>query len=206
MANDAKKKTGSAGVRKETHGGTAGSAAGSAGVRKKTHGGTAGSAAGRGREGLTLLGAGRTAYPDRYDPGILEKFANRHPDLDTMVSLRCPEFTTLCPITGQPDFGELRIRYVPDKWLVESKSLKLYLFSFRNHGDFHEDVCNVVLKDLRALLVPKYLEVAGLFRPRGGIAIRPFVAWAPPRGAYAALAVSARAAFDAAGAPEATCG
>lgn len=152
----------------------------------------------RGRGELTLLGSGRTEYPRDYDPSLLERFENRHPGGDTMVSLRCPEFTTLCPITGQPDFGELRIRYVPAKWLVESKSLKLYLFSFRNHGDFHEDVCNVVARDLRALLSPKYLEVAGLFRPRGGIAIRPFVSWAPPRGPYAALAREARARFDSA--------
>lgn len=157
----------------------------------------------RTRGGLTLLGAATPVRPEDYDPSLLEKFENRHPDVDTVVSLRCPEFTTLCPITGQPDFGELRIRYVPDAYLVESKSLKLYLVSFRNHGDFHEDVCNVVMKDLRALLAPKYIEVAGIFRPRGGIAIRPFVAWASPRGGYAALVREARARFDAAFAPDA---
>ena len=102
----------------------------------------------RTREGLTLLGGARRAAPRDYDPSILECFSNRHPELDAMVTLRCPEFTTLCPITGQPDFGELVVRYVPAAKLVESKSLKLYLFSFRNHGDFHEDVCAVVLKDL----------------------------------------------------------
>ena len=145
--------------------------------------------ASRTREGLTLLGAGpRPAAPADYDPSVLECFSNRHPDLDTMVTLRCPEFTTLCPITGQPDFGELVIRYVPAKRLVESKSLKLYLFSFRNHGDFHEDVCNVVLKDLRALLAPKYIEVRGRFRPRGGIAIHPFVAWGAAKGGWADFA------------------
>ena len=149
---------------------------------------TPNAAAPRTRESLTLLGNGRTSYPTDYAPQLLESFANRHPDLDTMVTLRCPEFTTLCPITGQPDFGELVIRYVPAKRLVESKSLKLYLFSFRNHGDFHEDVCNVVLKDLRALLAPKYVEVRGLFRPRGGIAIHPFVAWGAAKGGWAALA------------------
>ena len=119
---------------------------------------------------------------------MLECFGNRHPDLDTMVTLRCPEFTTLCPVTGQPDFGELVVRYVPAAKLVESKSLKLYLFSFRNHGDFHEDVCNIVLKDLRALLAPKYIEVRGRFRPRGGIAIHPFVAWGAAKGGWAAVA------------------
>ena len=142
----------------------------------------------RTRESLTLLGGGRTAYPTDYAPQLLESFANRHPDLDSMVTLRCPEFTTLCPITGQPDFGELVIRYVPAKKLVESKSLKLYLFSFRNHGDFHEDVCAIVLKDLRALLAPKYVEVRGRFRARGGIAIHPFVAWGAAKGGWADFA------------------
>ena len=142
----------------------------------------------RTREGLTLLGGARRTAPRDYDPSILECFSNRHPELDSMVTLRCPEFTTLCPITGQPDFGELVVRYVPAAKLVESKSLKLYLFSFRNHGDFHEDVCAVVLKDLRALLAPKYIEVRGRFRPRGGIAIHPFVAWGAAKGGWADFA------------------
>ena len=142
----------------------------------------------RTRDSLTLLGSGKRVDPKDYDPALLECFSNRHPELDAMVTLRCPEFTTLCPITGQPDIGELVIRYVPAAKLVESKSLKLYLFSFRNHGDFHEDVCCTVLKDLRALLAPEYIEVRGLFRPRGGIAIHPFAAWAPPKGRFAAYA------------------
>ncbi len=142
----------------------------------------------RTRESLTLLGSGKRVDPKDYDPSLLECFSNRHPELDAMVTLRCPEFTTLCPITGQPDFGELVIRYVPAAKLVESKSLKLYLFSFRNHGDFHEDVCAVVLKDLRALLAPKYVEVRGRFRPRGGIAIHPFVAWGAAKGGWAEFA------------------
>ena len=142
----------------------------------------------RTREGLTLLGGARRTAPRDYDPSILECFSNRHPELDSMVTLRCPEFTTLCPITGQPDFGELVVRYIPAAKLVESKSLKLYLFSFRNHGDFHEDVCAVVLKDLRALLSPKYIEVRGRFRPRGGIAIHPFVAWGAAKGGWADFA------------------
>ena len=142
----------------------------------------------RTRGTLTHLGSSKTVYATDYDPSLLECFDNLHPDSDTMVTLLCPEFTTLCPITGQPDFGSLEIRYVPDRKLVESKSLKLYLFSFRNHGDFHEDVCNVVLKDLRALLSPKYVEVRGRFRPRGGIAIHPFVAWGAAKGGWAAVA------------------
>ena len=152
----------------------------------KTNGNT--KEAPRTREGLTLLGGAKRVAPKDYDPSILECFSNRHPELDAMVTLRCPEFTTLCPITGQPDFGELVVRYVPAAKLVESKSLKLYLFSFRNHGDFHEDVCAVVLKDLRALLAPKYIEVRGRFRPRGGIAIHPFVAWGAAKGGWADFA------------------
>ena len=91
------------------------------------------------------------------------------------MTFTAPEFTTLCPKTGQPDFATLTIRYVPDERLVESKSLKLYLFGFRNHGDFHEDVVNIVHDDLRRLLKPKYIEVFGKFAPRGGISIDPFV-------------------------------
>ena len=82
--------------------------------------------------------------------------------------------TTTGSITGQPDFAEIRIRYIPDRLMVESKSLKLYLFSFRNHGDFHEDCVNIILNDLRKLMAPRYIEVQGLFVPRGGIAIHPF--------------------------------
>jgi 7-cyano-7-deazaguanine reductase len=91
------------------------------------------------------------------------------------VTFTAPEFTTLCPKTGQPDFATLTIRYIPSKLLVESKSLKLYLFGFRNHGDFHEDVVNVIYDDLFRLLKPKYMEVCGKFSPRGGISIDPFV-------------------------------
>ena len=138
-------------------------------------------------DALTSLGA-RADIPADYDPGVLEAFANAHPERDYLVTLRCPEFTTLCPITGQPDFGTLLISYIPNERLVESKSLKLYLFSFRNHGDFHEDVTNVVLNDLVALMEPKYIEVKGLFVPRGGIAIHPFANWANPAFDYAETA------------------
>lgn len=110
-----------------------------------------------------------------YAPAVLEAFANRCPERDYWVTLTATEFTTLCPKTGQPDFAELTIRYVPGARLVESKSLKLYLFGFRNHGDFHEDVVNVIYRDLDALLKPKYLEVFGKFASRGGISIDPFV-------------------------------
>ena len=110
-----------------------------------------------------------------YDASILEAFANRHPERDYWVTFTCPEFTTLCPKTGQPDFATLTIRYIPAKRLVESKSLKLYLFGFRNHGDFHEDVVNVIYDDLVKLLKPRYMEVIGKFAARGGISIDPFV-------------------------------
>lgn len=110
-----------------------------------------------------------------YDPSVLDTFDNRHPDRDYWVTFTVPEFTTLCPITGQPDFATLTIRYLPAKKMVESKSLKLYLFGFRNHGDFHEDVVNVIYDDLVKLLKPRYMEVIGKFAPRGGISIDPFV-------------------------------
>lgn len=123
---------------------------------------------------LTLLGQGHNNYPDTYSPEILEAFPNKHPDNDYMVTFHCPEFTSLCPKTGQPDFATIVINYIPGPRLVESKSLKLYLFSFRNHGDFHEDCVNIMMKDLKKLMEPKYIEVKGIFTPRGGIAIYPF--------------------------------
>ena len=141
----------------------------------------------RKNEGLKALG-GPSRYSQDYDPGVLESFENRHQDNDYWVRFNCPEFTTLCPITGQPDFAEIRISYIPDKRMVESKSLKLYLFSFRSHGDFHEDVINVIMKDLIALLDPRYIEVTGIFVPRGGISIWPYANYGRPGTKYAALA------------------
>ena len=128
----------------------------------------------REKEDLTKLGSKKTEYSTDYDPGLLESFSNKHPDRDYFVKFNCPEFTTLCPITGQPDFATITISYVPDEKLVESKSLKLYLFSFREHGDFHEDVVNIIMEDLIKLLDPKYIEVWGRFLPRGGISIDPY--------------------------------
>jgi len=138
-------------------------------------------------EGLKQLGR-KTAYSADYDPYILETFENKHPDNDYWVQFNCPEFTSLCPITGQPDFAEIKIMYLPDKKMVESKSLKLYLFSFRNHGDFHEDCVNTIMKDLVRLMEPKYIEVIGLFTPRGGISIYPFANYGKPGTKYAQLA------------------
>jgi len=128
----------------------------------------------RQKENLTLLGSNHTEYKTDYDPSLLETFSNKHPDNDYFVKFNCPEFTSLCPITGQPDFATIYISYVPDKLMVESKSLKLYLFSYRNHGDFHEDCVNKIMKDLIALLNPKYIEVTGKFLPRGGLSIDPY--------------------------------
>ena len=125
-------------------------------------------------EELKTLGKTTKASTD-YDPSMLDAFANKHPERDYWVTFTAPEFTTLCPKTGQPDFATLTIRYIPNKKLVESKSLKLYLFGFRNHGDFHEDVINVIYNDLVKLLAPKYMEVYGKFAARGGISIDPFV-------------------------------
>lgn len=125
--------------------------------------------------GLTLLGQSQTQYPQEYAPHLLERFANRFPQHEYLVELDCPEFTCLCPITGQPDFARLTIRYSPRAHLVESKSLKLYLYSFRNQGTFGEDVVNTIARDLFALLQPRWLAVHGDFLPRGGIAIKPSV-------------------------------
>ena len=123
---------------------------------------------------VSLLGNQHTKYPTDYAPEVLETFINKHPDNDYVVTFNCPEFTSLCPKTHQPDFAKIIINYIPRIRMVESKSLKLYLFSFRNHGDFHEDCVNMIMKDLVMLMDPKYLEVIGVFNARGGISIYPF--------------------------------
>ncbi|WZY01653.1 preQ(1) synthase [Bacillus sp. FSL W7-1360] len=123
---------------------------------------------------ITLLGNQNTHYDFSYNPDVLETFTNNHPDRNYMVKFNCPEFTTLCPKTNQPDFATLYISYIPDIQMVESKSLKLYLFSFRNHGGFHEDAVNVIMNDLIKLMDPRYIEVWGKFTPRGGISIDPY--------------------------------
>lgn len=119
------------------------------------------------------LGSGHTEYRYEYAPELLETFENVHPERDYWVTLNADEFTSLCPKTHQPDFGTLIINYIPEIKMVESKSLKLYLFSFMNSGEFHEDVVNKIGKDLVELMQPKYLEVIGLFYPRGNISIHP---------------------------------
>lgn len=139
-------------------------------------------------KGITRLGDTKTVCPGHYDPSVLEAFANKHPGRDYWVTFLCPEFTSLCPMTGQPDFATITIRYIPDKLMVESKSLKLYLFSFRNHGDFHEDCVNIIMGDLIALMRPRYIEVIGDFNARGGISIVPYVNHGQPNTPYADLA------------------
>lgn len=129
-------------------------------------------------EGVSLLGDHHTTYPTDYAPELLETFVNKHPENEYLVTLHCPEFTSLCPKTGQPDFATIIISYIPGERMVESKSLKLYLFSFRNHGDFHEDCINIIMNDLVKLMAPKYIEVTGIFTPRGGISIYPFANYA----------------------------
>lgn len=139
-------------------------------------------------KGVSLLGNQDTKYPTNYSPEILETFVNKHKDNDYIVSLDAYEFSSLCPKTHQPDFAKVVISYIPNDLMVESKSLKLYLFSFRNHGDFHEDCINTIMKDLIDLMHPKYIEVKGIFSPRGGISIFPFVNWADPTYNYQSFA------------------
>ena len=152
----------------------------------------------REKEGLKALGQ-KTVYKDDYAPEVLEAFENKHRDNDYWVRFNCPEFTALCPITGQPDFATIYISYVPDKKMVESKSLKLYLVSFRNHGDFHEDVVNIIMKDLIRLMEPRYIEVWGKFLPRGGISIDPFTNYGKPGTKFEELAWKRFAEHDMAG-------
>lgn len=141
----------------------------------------------RSEEGLELLGK-KTEYKEDYAPEVLETFSNKHPQRDYWVRFVCPEFTALCPITGQPDFATIYIDYIPDERMVESKSLKLYLFSFRSHGAFHEDCVNIIMDDLIKLMNPKYIEVTGDFSPRGGISIVPFCNYGRPGTQYEAIA------------------
>lgn len=122
---------------------------------------------------LTLLGSDTKYQYDNPSADILEVFDNQHPETRHVVGLECTEFTALCPMTGQPDFGQIHIVYVPDKLCVESKSLKLYLGAYRNHGSFHEDCVNTIANDIAEKIHPLYIRVFGDFNVRGGIAIKP---------------------------------
>ena len=121
---------------------------------------------------LTLLKQNEHHYPQSPEEASLETFKNLYADRDYIIEFDCPEFTSLCPVTGQPDFGHITVRYTPDKLCVESKSLKLYLFSFRSCNTFHEEAVNRILSDLTAACKPRWMEVIGDFMPRGGIAIK----------------------------------
>ena len=143
---------------------------------------------GRTEKEVKLLGSQGTQYIYEYAPELLEAVASKHTNRDYFVKLNCPEFTSLCPITNQPDFATMYISYIPDELLVESKSLKLYLFSFRNHGDFHEDCVNIIMNDLINLLNPRYIEVWGKFTPRGGISIDPYCNYGKPGTKYEEMA------------------
>ena len=131
-----------------------------------------------------------TPIPASPEHAVLDRVANPHPDTDYVARFTVPEFTTICPVTGQPDFAQLVIDYVPGKWLVESKSLKLYLTSFRNHGAFHEDCTVAIGKRLVKLLAPRWMRIGGYWYPRGGIPIDvfwqhgklPTGVWAPDQG------------------------
>ena len=116
----------------------------------------------------------QTALPASPEAAVLDRVPNPHADTDYVARFTCPEFTSLCPVTGQPDFAHLVIDYVPDAFLVESKSLKLYLAAFRNHGAFHEDCTVAIGKRLAELLAPRFLRIAGYWYPRGGIPIDVF--------------------------------
>jgi 7-cyano-7-deazaguanine reductase len=133
------------------------------------------------------LGQSQTDYPTTYDPKLLESFPNKNPGSDSWTTFMCTEFTSLCPKTNQPDFARIYINYIADKTMVESKSLKLYLFSFRNHGDFHEDCIQKMCNDLFKLMKPKFLEVIGEFTPRGGITIYPYCSQAAKSKVYTDL-------------------
>ncbi len=128
---------------------------------------------GRKASPVTMLGQ-RVALPESPDKTVLERVPNPHADVLYVARFTAPEFTALCPVTGQPDFAHLVIDYVPRDWLVESKSLKLYLGSFRNHGAFHEDCTIAVAKRLALLLEPHYLRIGGYWYPRGGMPIDVF--------------------------------
>ena len=123
--------------------------------------------------GLSQLGS-QTGIPTSPEEAVLERVPNPQSDVRYVARFTAPEFTSLCPMTGQPDFAHLVIDYIPGQWLVESKSLKLFLFSFRNHGAFHEDCTVTIARRLADLLEPVWLRIGGYWYPRGGIPIDVF--------------------------------
>ena len=134
--------------------------------------------------GATMLGQ-QSSLPASPDEAVLERVPNQHPDTQYVARFAVPEFTSICPVTGQPDFAHIVVDYVPDQFLVESKSFKLFMASFRNHGAFHEDCTLLVAKRLIACMQPKWLRIGGYWYPRGGIPIDVF--WQtsePPAGLF----------------------
>lgn len=127
---------------------------------------------------LSQLGQ-NTALPSSPEEALLERVPNPHPNVDYLIRFTAPEFTSLCPVTAQPDFAHFVIDYVPRQWMVESKSLKLYLHSFRNHGAFHEDCTVSIAKKLVELMDPVWLRIGGYWYPRGGIPIDIFYQTGP---------------------------
>ncbi|HIE43975.1 MAG TPA: NADPH-dependent 7-cyano-7-deazaguanine reductase QueF [Candidatus Omnitrophica bacterium] len=123
-------------------------------------------------ENLTLLTKKKVKYPSSPEEAPLETFSNSFPERDYWIEFNCPEFTSLCPVTGQPDFGKIIIQYIPDKKCIESKSLKFFLFSFRNYGSFAEDIVNIILNKVVNSCKPRKVKIIGEFFPRGGISIK----------------------------------
>lgn len=135
-------------------------------------------------QGANSLGSKSTNYKYTYDPTLLETFVNKHQDRDYVITFDCTEGTSLCPKTHQPDFFQAVMSYIPREKCVESKSMKLYLGSFRMTGSFHEDICNTIGIDLVKLLDPKYLEIRMIYSVRGSIALYPFYSYADDSGDY----------------------
>lgn len=135
-------------------------------------------------DNLTLLG-NKTELPESPDKAILERVENPHPNVDYLIRFTAPEFTSLCPKTGQPDFAHLVIDYIPRQWIVESKALKLFLHSFRNHGDFHEACTVAIAKRIVDTIDPAWLRIGGYWYPRGGMPIDVFYQTGePPKGVW----------------------
>lgn len=129
---------------------------------------------------LSLLKRSQTIYPDSPDNALIEGFHNKFPQRDYVIEFDCPEFTSLCPVTGQPDFATIKIAYIPDEKCLESKSLKLFLGSFRNVGMFHEEITNTILEHIVNQIEPKWIRVLGVMNPRGGISIRVSAEYSKP--------------------------
>ncbi|MGC8605635.1 MAG: preQ(1) synthase [Desulfomonilaceae bacterium] len=130
--------------------------------------------------GLTILKSSKQVYPAGPGQANLETFPNRYPDRDYIIRFNCQEFTSVCPITGQPDFAQITITYVPNAKCIESKSLKLYLFSYRHAGMFHEEITNRILDDVVSACSPRWAQVLGIMNARGGIGIRVLAEFSEP--------------------------